>query len=456
MLVAAIAPPIGFTVYVLAMFLLVWWHRRRIKRRHVVQNSSLRGSVDLEGEQDDVESKRHRPRRLTFASSVLEMPMSPSINSATPFAAPSRGYSGVMSISPVPTSPLSPTSPISPLGSSPLVPLRAPQPGDNPLPTGRPSASRNSRFRISVPAFVGRLSGGGIPAITGGGGGSGGGIGSAGVGTGGLGGAGGAGGAGSEDESGAGGRRKRRQSRADPVLPRTTTPTVRFNSDDMLAPRRPQPPSIRQHIIHSPRVTAAAAALLASTTPPPPNSPLPPTPLTATLTSASPLSPMPPTPVLSMLPRCASSLSKIREKTRVRPLPPLPLQHQHGLSSASPRRLHLPPPPSQPPPLLSQPQLQSPQAVTTAATTTTATPAAPPSATQTIVLQPNRLHLPEKKEKKEKESPPHSSSSLSRPSQRQNYPFTRIVGHRRRRAQDGSDSPPPYTSQYLDSDNDNS
>jgi hypothetical protein len=262
-------------------------------------------------------------------------------------------------------------------------------------------------------------------------------------------------GAGGEGESGGGGRRKRRQSRADPVLPRTTTPTLRFNSDDMLAPRRPRPPSIREHIIHSPRVTASAtaAARLACKTPPPPNSPLPPTPLTATLTSGSPLSPMPPTPVLHMLPRCASPLSKMTEKTRVRPLPPLPLQRQQrGLSSASPG-LHLPPPPpsSQPPPPQLQSQLQLPQAVTTTTTTT-----APSSTAQAILLQPNRLHLPEMKERNEKEAPPpHSSSSLSRPLQRQNLQFTRLVGHRRRRAQDNNDSPPPYTSQCLDSDNDN-
>ncbi len=452
MLVAAIAPPVAFTVYLLSMFLLLWCFRRRIKRRRrVVRHSPIRASVDLEGERNDVEGKQYssqpqRPPALTFASSILEVPMSPSINSATPFAAPSRGYSGVMSISPVPSSPISPTSPI----GTPLTPLRAPHLTDNLLPARKSAASRNSRFHISVPAFVGRLSGGGIPTSTGGGGG-------AGAGTVGFGGTWGAG-TGGEGESGGlgGGRRMRRQSRADPVLPRTTTstPTLRFNSDDMLAPRRPRPPSIRKHIMHSPRVTAATAALLASTTTPPPNSPLPPTPLAATLTSASPSSPMQPTPVLSMLPRfAASSSSKMKDKTRIRPLPPLPLQHQLGLSSASPR-LQLPPPPSsQPPPppqsqsQPQQPQLQSPQAVTTTATTAT-----PPSGVQAIVLQPNRLHSPGRKEKKEREAA-GPSSSLSRPLQRQNYPFTRLVGHRRRRAHE-NDSPPPYTSQYFDSDTD--
>ncbi|KAI0268549.1 hypothetical protein BGY98DRAFT_1018435 [Russula aff. rugulosa BPL654] len=409
MLIAAIAPPVGFTVYLLAMFLLLWWHRRRVKRRYVVQSSSMRGSVDLEGEADDVESKQHHPQRpptMTFASSILEMPMSPSINSATPFAAHSRGYSGVMSISPVPTSPLTPTSPISPLGSFPLAPLRAPQLADNPLPTGKSSPSRNTRFRISVPAFVNRLSGGGIPITTGGGGG---------------GGSGGAG-AGGEGEGGGGGRQKRRQSRADPVLPRMTTPTIRFNSDDMLAPRRPRPPSLRQHIMHSPRVTATSAALVASTSPPPPNSPLPPTPLIATLTSASPISPMPPTPILYMLPRCASSLSKMvcREKTRVRPLPPLPLQQRHGLSSASPR-LPLPPPPLQPPPPQTQPQLHR--------IGYSYLRRREGSTASLVIIVITAV----------------AAAELS---------VHPIVGHRRRRAQDNNDSPPPYTSQYLDLGND--
>ena len=433
MLAAAIAPPVAFSLYLVAMFSLLWWHRRR-------QQSRMRSSGDHDGDgvsgDGDVESKQHqqhhhqhRPSRLEFASSVLDVPLSPSVDSSTPLAPPrTRGYSGVLAISPV-TPAFSPTSTVTAVGS-PLNPQRL-APRD---PSPKSSVSRNSRFRISVPAFVGRrLSGspnGNNPAGPIGGG--------SGSGSGGV--------FGGGSEGGGGGsayRHGRRRSRADPVLPRTSAPaapTLRFNSNDMLASRRPRVPSIRQHILNSPNhsssprtappaPSAATAALLAnsSRTPPPPTSPLPlpPAPL------PSPSSPMPVMPALCMLSRprftTGASSSKTKDKTRVRPLPPLPL---HELSSPSSR-------PQQQ--QQQQGSLQSPQTLVPSprSATTPMTAASPLSAQPVVVLQPNRLYLPEKEQQ-----PPPSSSSRQ-------YPFSRLVGQRRQRARD-PDSPPPYTSQYLD------
>jgi hypothetical protein len=138
---------------------------------------------------------------------------------------------------------------------------------------------------------------------------------------------------------------------------------------------------------------------------------------------------MPVVPALCMLPRprftTGASSSKTKDKTRVRPLPPLPL---HELSSLSP---------SQWPQQQQQQQqgLQSPQSLVPSPRSATTT--SPLSAQPDVVLQPNRLYLPEKEQQ-----PPPSSSSRQ-------YPFSRLVGQRRQRARD-PDSPPPYTSQYLD------
>jgi hypothetical protein len=136
---------------------------------------------------------------------------------------------------------------------------------------------------------------------------------------------------------------------------------------------------------------------------------------------------MPLMPALCMLPRPRfSSSSKTKDTTRVRPLPPLPL---HELSSPSQQLQQSG----------LQSQLQSPQSLLPSPRSATTMTTASPLSAQPIVLQPNRLYLPEKEQQ-----PPHSSSSISRP-----YPFSRLVGQRRQRQRD-PDSPPPYTSQYMD------
>jgi hypothetical protein len=95
MLAAAIAPPVAFTVYVLAMYSLLWWHHRRQSR---MRPSGANNPTN----NDDVESKHHRPSSLDFAASALDVPISPAIDSSTPLAP--RGYSGgVLAISPRPS-----------------------------------------------------------------------------------------------------------------------------------------------------------------------------------------------------------------------------------------------------------------------------------------------------------------------------------------------------------------
>jgi len=195
-------------------------------------------------------------------------------------------------------------------------------------------------------------------------------------------------------------------------------------------------------------VTAAAAALLASTTP-----------RRQTHLSTHAIKQHAnvgiaiiahaPTPVLSMLPRCASSLSKIREKTRVRPLPRCPYSTGTGY-----RRLH------------NDYNSTAAVATTTAPIATTATVATSGDDKMTATTAAHRLpprqsccsqidyiYLRRRKRRKRSTAPlivivitPVAAAELIR---------SRVLWvTRRRRAQDKRFTS-PYTSQYLDSDNDN-
>ncbi|KAH9020077.1 hypothetical protein EDB85DRAFT_2153302 [Lactarius pseudohatsudake] len=99
-----------------------------------------------------------------------------------------------------------------------------------------------------------------------------------------------------------GGTRGSGGSRVDPVLPRAQAPPLPFfNSDDMLAPRRPRPRSAQQRLTLGPPLS------------PPPTQPLPPTPTSASADGT-----------LTKKGSRESERSNGRGKLKVRPLPPLP------------------------------------------------------------------------------------------------------------------------------------
>lgn len=160
-------------------------------------------------------------------------------------------------IAPTQSTAAQPKSPSSP---PPTPPSKSPLPA--PGPSRRPSL--RERFRTSFPGLAARLSGG----------------------------------------SGGSGN-----SRVDPVLPRTharprpPAPQVRFNADNMFAPRRARPRSMQQRAIS-----------LGPPLSPPPTEPLPPTP-----TSASAAGGTPPKESEGFNGGC---------KPQVRPLPPLPSMHE--------------------------------------------------------------------------------------------------------------------------------
>ncbi|KAN0137530.1 hypothetical protein V8E53_004581 [Lactarius tabidus] len=166
--------------------------------------------------------------------------------------------------------------PISPSLPPPPLPSKSPQPVAPAEPARRPSFPE--RFRSSFPGLAARLSG---------------------------------------SSRGSG------RSRVDPVLPRTYTQRrVLFNSNDMLAPRRPRPRSAQQ---------------LGPPPAPPPTQPLPPTPTSAAVAAGGVPIPRPilvvPVPAPAPVPvpvKQEHERERERErpngKTRrkVRPLPPLP------------------------------------------------------------------------------------------------------------------------------------
>ncbi|KAH9058947.1 hypothetical protein EDB83DRAFT_2315848 [Lactarius deliciosus] len=162
---------------------------------------------------------------------------------------------------PVPTDVDAPAEPTQPTASLPNSPLPPPPPSKSPAPeppTRRPSI--RERIRSSLPGLAARLSGS------------------------------------------SGGTRGSGGSRVDPVLPRTQAPPLPFfNSDDMLAPRRPRPRSAQQRLTLGPPLS------------PPPTQPLPPTPTSASADGT-----------LMKKGSSESERSTGRGKPKVRPLPPLP------------------------------------------------------------------------------------------------------------------------------------
>ncbi|KAH9169803.1 hypothetical protein EDB89DRAFT_1393328 [Lactarius sanguifluus] len=164
---------------------------------------------------------------------------------------------------PVPTDADAPAEPTQSTTSLPNSPLPPPPPSKSPapapeLPTRRPSI--RERIRSSLPGLAARLSGS------------------------------------------SGGTRGSGGSRVDPVLPRTQAPPLPFfNSDDMLAPRRPRPRSAQQRLTLGPPLS------------PPPTQPLPPTPTSASADGT-----------LTKKGSRESERSNGRGKLKVRPLPRLP------------------------------------------------------------------------------------------------------------------------------------
>ncbi|KAH8986769.1 hypothetical protein EDB86DRAFT_2221606 [Lactarius hatsudake] len=164
---------------------------------------------------------------------------------------------------PVLTDADAPAEPTQPTASLPNSPLPPPPPSKSPAPAPEPPTRRPSireRIRSSLPGLAARLSGS------------------------------------------SGGTRGSGGSRVDPVLPRAQAPPLPFfNSDDMLAPRRPRPRSAQQRLTLGPPLS------------PPPTQPLPPTPTSASADGT-----------LMKKASSESERSNGRGKPKVRPLPPLP------------------------------------------------------------------------------------------------------------------------------------